>query len=249
MFETYSDKYAQIASKKEESASQVAEFKENLIANIAHDLKSPISSQIQAIKILLSHNTNDYDDFQNEILNQLLSSNYYMQDLIENLLLKFKSQNSKFELMKKKNNLAKSIDKAISTIIFMFNEKGQSISLQAGNKNIVAVYDDIEIQRVIQNLLTNASKYGDANSEIKVVIKKKGEYASISVINSGKKLSSNTKEIFNIYNSNSKQHKTVGVGLGLHVSREIIEAHNGMIKARNMCNNVVVFNFKIPING
>ena len=67
---------------------------EKFVENLAHDLKSPIFSQINALNILLKDKSFHYNDIQIELLNSVLTSNIYMRDMVLNLLSGFRMKNS-----------------------------------------------------------------------------------------------------------------------------------------------------------
>lgn len=102
------------------------------------------------------------------------------------------------------------------------------------------------MRRVFVNLLSNASKYSKAQSIIKVEIIKEDGFLVCKVINEGKIEDKNIEDIFDMYLTQSKKFQIRGSGLGLYISKKIVEAHGGTIKAQNTKNNEVEFSVKIP---
>lgn len=233
---------------KDTSESEKVKLKESFLANLIHDLKSPIYSQIHALKILREDKDFVYNEIQKEILDQLFASCIYMRDMMDNVLLKFKSKNSEVSIEKRKNCFRCTLNSSIDNISFMFKEKGQTVCVEYNYSRQYACYDDIEIQRVLANLLSNASKYGKSDSRILIIVKEDSGNLSISIINKGKPISDEALgHVFDIYHTDCKKLKTTGTGLGLHISKKIIEAHGGKISAKNINKDTVEFNFKIPI--
>lgn len=220
--------------------------RENFIENLAHDLKSSVYSQINALNIIISDEKYHYDDMHLDILKHLMTSNIYMRDVILNVLSNFKIQHDKLKLEKVNRSMAETLDFAIKSISYMFKEKNQTLKIHCP-KEIFATYDEIEIRRVLINLLSNASKYSNTNSLIEILIKKENGFISVEIINEGKIEFKNTDDVFKMYETESKKRKLRGSGLGLYISKKIIEAHGGKISAKNSNNQKVVFTFKIPV--
>lgn len=220
--------------------------RENFIENLAHDLKSSVYSQINALNIIISDEKYHYDDMHLDILKHLMTSNIYMRDVILNVLSNFKIQHGKLKLEKANRSMAESLDFAIKSISYMFKEKNQTLKISCPNE-IFATYDEIEIRRVLINLLSNASKYSSTNSLIEIIIKKENDFISVEIINEGKIDFKNTDDVFKMYETESKKRKLRGSGLGLYISKKIIEAHGGKISAKNADNQTVIFTFKIPV--
>ncbi len=220
--------------------------RENFIENLAHDLKSSVYSQINALNIIISDEKYHYDDMHLDILKHLMTSNIYMRDVILNVLSNFKIQHDKLKLEKVNRSMAETLDFAIKSISYMFKEKNQTLKISCPNE-IFATYDEIEIRRVLINLLSNASKYSSTNSLIEIIIKKENDFISVEIINEGKIEFKNTDDVFKMYETESKKRKLRGSGLGLYISKKIIETHGGKISAKNSDNQTVIFTFKIPV--
>ena len=181
-----------------------------------------------------------------DILKHLMTSNIYMRDVILNVLSNFKIQHDKLKLEKASHSMTETLDFAIKSISYMFKEKNKTLKIFCPSE-IFATYDEIEIRRVFVNLLSNASKYSNTNSTIEISIEKEDSIISVEIINDGKIDFKNTDDVFKIYQTESKKRKLRGSGLGLYISKKIIEAHKGTINAKNSDNQKVIFTFKIPV--
>lgn len=220
--------------------------RENFIENLTHDLKSSVFSQINALKILIDDKKCTYDPIHMDILNNLMTSNIYMRDVILNVLTNFKIQNNNFKLEKAKCNIKETLEFVIKSIGYMLKEKNQTIRTTYRGENFCAYYDDVEIRRVFVNLLSNASKYGNTGSVIEVLIENSNNALKIEIKNKGKIQNNNTEDIFKMYLTDSKKLRLRGSGLGLYITKKIIEAHKGTISARNTQDGNVIFSVIIP---
>lgn len=223
--------------------------KENFLEALAHDLKSPVFSQIQALNLLIGNKSFTYNPFQKEILDQLLISNIYMRDMLHNVLYNFKTQKSDICLSITKNNIKNTIFEALESISFMLKQSGIAYSVKFKNKYRLAYFDNTEIKRVLVNLISNAAKYGIKNTLLEIFAQITPQGLNISVINYSEPIEkSRLDSIFDLYQTDCKKHKTTGSGLGLYIAKKIIEAHGGKIWAKNLENKKVEFGFFIPQN-
>lgn len=219
------------------------------IAMLTHDLKTPINSEIFALELLLKNSTKEFNDYQAEILKDLLSSVKFMKNLTENVLCKYKSDNGKLVLNKEFCSFKQLIKKCIEQTKYILNEKEQVIKFIAPKEDIVANVDYVEISRVINNLITNASEHSPRKSEIIMTIKHTKSTLNISVQDFGygiplEKLNS----IFEPYMTMAKEQKTAGTGLGLYITKMIIDKHKGKINIKSKPNVGTTISFIIPKN-
>ena len=139
------------------------------------------------------------------------------------------------------------VSEEISKVKFLASESNLRIKLS--NKSAVKeIYaDEIQIRRVIMNLLTNAINFAPQNSEIKVEIFDKNEKISISVTDKGTGiLPENIPHIFDRYYT--KKYRKVGTGLGLYFSKKIVRLHGGDIKVESIPNKKTTFTIELPLS-
>lgn len=218
--------------------------KSSLIENLAHDLKSPIYSQINALNLLLGDKSFNVTNTQRELLSDLLASNMYMKDMVLNILLGFRLKCENFNLDIVPHNFHQTLNSVIKSIKHVNNS--HKISVISDTDYICAEYDDTQIKRVLSNLLTNACKHSTLNSEIKIVCEQNMGDLVVKITNDGHIDFEQTDDIFKPYKTNAETEALCGSGLGLYISKQIIEHHGGQINALNNGSEVCV-TFKIPI--
>ena len=94
-------------------------------------------------------------------------------------------------------------------------------------------FDEILIERVLCNLLENAAKYSSLGSTIEVTANIAGKFAVISVIDSGQGFVQNPEQLFDMFSRGISDTHQSGMGLGLAICKEIVQAHGGSILAKN----------------
>ncbi len=222
--------------------------KETFLAMVTHDLKTPINAGICALELLLKKKPFEPNNFEHELILDMLSSSKYMKNLVENLLIKYKSENNEIILQLEPYPLENIIRKSIEEIRYLTQDKEQKISFKNHTKSSICDVDYIEIKRTINNLLTNANQYSVPKSTITIELKETERDFIVEIINkSSKENSKNLKEdIFEKFIQNNKSNKTINTGLGLYICKQIIELHNGKIYYEPLCNNRNKFCFNLP---
>lgn len=217
------------------------------LAMFTHDLKTPVNSEILALEMLLKSTNNNLNDFQKEILTDVLNATKYMKNLIDNALCKFKAESGKLTLNKEEHSIKNLVQQCIIDTRYILNEKNQTLNFMVTKEDIVANFDIVEIKRVINNLISNASKYSPKNTEIKITLKKKNHkvYFEIQDYGCGIKLQELDKA-FEKYMRLANDQKSAGTGLGLYITKLIIDAHNGDISIDSKINEGTKISFQIP---
>ena len=114
---------------------------------------------------------------QREIIKEIMASNKYMQNMAENVLTNYKTENGKLKIQKTKNDIKTTIENTVENLKFIISQKNQSIKVSYKNiDNTTAYYDDIEIKRVLSNLIVNASEYSFDNSTIDILVEKENNH-------------------------------------------------------------------------
>ena len=167
--------------------------------------------------------------------------------MAENVHTNYKIENSRLKIEKTKNDIKLNIENTIENLRFIISQKNQKINVNY--KNIIesfAFYDDIEIKRVLTNLIVNASEYSFDNSTIDILVEKENNHFKITVSDTGLGImNDDVDSIFKKYSINSKDYRKVGTGLGLYICKAIINAHGGIIKASKPKNGGASFSFTI----
>ena len=220
---------------------------DTFIAMFTHDLKTPINSGIFALEILLKNSSDNLNDYQKELLNDLLNSSKYMKRLTENALCKFRADSGELVLNKEKYSVKKLVKDCIEETKYLLNEKNQHLKFNCTQKDITANIDVIELTRVINNLISNACKYSQKNSDIEITLQKINHKIYFEIQDHGCGI--NLKDLdkaFEKYVRIANNQKSAGTGLGLYITKLIIDAHNGNISIKSKPNKGTKISFNIP---
>jgi signal transduction histidine kinase len=208
---------------------KVEQMREDWIANISHDIKTPLSSIKGYAEVL----EEDYDFSSDEIKEYASIINKkadYIKELVDDLNLTMKLKNNKSSINKEEANIVNIVK---DCVIDIFNDPKYSerdIEFKESNPSIMVNIDKTLIRRVINNLIYNALVHNSEKTSISVSVFKK-EKVHILISDNGEGISeAELKYIFERYyrgTNTGEAHK--GSGLGMAIAKEIVSAHYGEI--------------------
>jgi len=216
---------------------------ETYFAMAVHDLKTPINAQILATEYLLksAHLSGDL----NELINDILGSAKYLKSLVDNILTKYQIDMKTQNLCIKPNLVKEVVQDAADGVKFLTDEKNIELKILNKTKTDVQMFDYLEIKRVLTNLLSNAVDFTKEKIILKITETKRYIRFSVADFGTGINLE-NKNDIFNKDLTLSKSQKRLGTGLGLFISKQIVEAHSGKICVKSKLNKGTVISFILP---
>lgn len=220
--------------------------KDEYIAKIIHDIESPIIAQITALESFLSSVNNKVLPDEKDLIELTLNSCKYLYKLIEVFNSVYKLNFESLRLNYEKFNVVELIKTLINEmdILLKYNELKLSLICE---DEIVINADKIQIKRVIENLLSNSINYAFKNSKIEISLSEIANKIVFKVKNHSPYIQDEVlKEIFNKYKVQALYNKN-GIGLGLYLSKEIINTHGGIMIARSYPEDISVFGFELPL--
>ena len=227
------------------SDAKLEKLKETFIATLTHDLKVPIVAEEKILSLLLGKKLGEISPAQEEALNNMLSNNSDMMSLVNTLLDVNKLDNGVFKLNKSLFSILDMVNDEVEKVRYLLAEANLKIKIINSSERKEIFADEIQIGRVIMNLLTNAINFAPPNSEIKLEIFDKDENLCIAVSDKGSGISEeNLPYVFERYFT--KKYRKVGTGLGLYLSKKIVRLHNGDIRAESIPNKKTTFTVELP---
>jgi signal transduction histidine kinase len=221
--------------------------REDFVATLTHDLKTPVLATNRAVQFLLDGDFGAVTAEQKEVLETMLQSNTALYSLVQTLLDVYRFDSGVKELKISNCNLAGMIMQMVTEIMPLAQEKGVSLTATVpGNAEDVSC-DDAEIRRVFQNLIDNSLKYTSTGGVIKVTMTQENGTTEISVADTGKGIpTENLPKLFQrFWQAGSTGRYYASTGLGLYLSRRIIEAHNGRIRCESTVGKGSTFYFSL----
>ena len=228
---------------------RIAEHTKELLNNVSHEFKTPLSSIALASKMIRKRRYSDEKKLSN-YADLIFNENKKLQHLVESLLHFAAIERSEFIYSKEKIDTHDIINDSISTVEILLHEKGGTIESNFGATNSEIMADKLHITNTFVNLLSNAIKYSKEKPEIIIVTKNINNDILIEIKDNGIGIASKyQKYIFMKYYRvpTGNIHNTKGFGLGLAYVDKIVKAHNGSVWVKSELDQGAVFTIKLPL--
>ena len=205
--------------------SQINDLRKDLIANVSHDIKTPLT-MIRAYAEMIKDISGNNPDKRNEHLDVILQETEYLDKLVTDMSELSKLQSGIIEISRANFDMKECVNKVVLLLSKAINEK--NINLVLDLDDCIAYADEIKISLVIYNFLSNALKYSDDNTKIIIRLKDGEEVIRLDVIDHGNGISGEALPYIwdRYYKVDKNFNRSVNsTGLGLAIAKAILEAH------------------------
>ncbi len=222
--------------------------KNDLITNVAHDLRTPLTSVIGYLDLLQDHPELP-DEKKREYLGIACDKARHLQDLIEELFGFTKLGHGELQIHRTPMDLKELLEQLLTELWPVFSQNGMVCEFRC-REPLPILGDGTLLARLFDNLLGNAIKYGAEGKKIIVEAKAAGDAAVVRVINYGKVIAPEAQEhLFDrFYRAEASRNSgTGGTGLGLAIARNIAQMHGGSVTVQSSLEEGTVFEVRIPL--
>lgn len=230
----------------------IEKIKTDFIFLSAHQLRTPLSTIKWALRMFLDGDLGPLTSEQKEVLEKIYRSNERMISLINDLLNLTKIEEGRYILKPILADLQSIVESSLSSYKEEIEKKKIKIEFEK-QENLPSVLVDTErIKLAIDNLLENAVKYTLTGGKIIISLKKKEKEVEFSIKDTGIGIpQAEQPRVFTKFfrGSNALKIETEGSGLGLFITKNIIEAHGGKIWFESKENEGSTFYFTLPVKG
>ncbi len=228
-----------------QTRKEAEKLRDDFIATLTHDLRTPLLAAIQTLRFFLDGAMGDLSDQQKLLLSTMLQSNEDLLGLVNALLEVYRFESGKLALCKTNFPVKNLINQCFDEIKPLADAKNLTLQLEFDTAKNPFIYADRgELKRVITNLCGNAVNYTNKGGEIKIILKQKEDDIIFSVIDNGNGIpKEDIPHLFKRFSQGTSKKRSTGTGLGLYLSRQIIEAHNGKIWVESKIDKGSEFSF------
>ncbi len=227
----------------------LSKMKEDFTSIIVHELRSPLTS-IKASSEMLTGGTNLTDDEKKRLIGIISVQTGKMLDEVSTILDAAKLDNGLFTIQKTNGDVKKVIAEAVEAYKHLAENKSIHLVCQIDPLVPEASFESYQIRKVINNLLTNSLKFTSSGGTITIRAWIDNEKISISVSDTGIGIPKEKQHLlFSKFTQIRSPNATVGTGLGLYISKGIVEAHGGTIALVSDPDKGTTITFTIPINS
>ena len=239
-----SDKYVGVI--RDVSVQKETErLRDDFIATLTHDMRTPLLAAIQTLKYFLEGAIGTLDDKQKVLLSTMLQSNEDLLGLVNALLEVYRFESGKLELCKTNFSIKDLVNQCYKELAPLAKNKSIDLKFNFELDDDTHIFADrAEIKRVITNLCGNAINYTNKDGEINVLAKVQNGDFIFSVSDNGNGIpKEDIPNLFKRFSQGTLKKRSTGTGLGLYLSRQIIEAHGGKIWVDSKLNKGSEFTF------
>ena len=203
--------------------------RKELISNLSHDLRTPLSS-VLGYSEMLKNGIYDNDEEQRQYIDIIYRKSVYMEKLLSELLEYSRLELGTIRLQKQKMDITELVREILIEYYPEMEKKQYELVLEIPDKPIIGIWDKEKIGRALRNLVDNALKYGMDGKKIRIAVQRKEKQVSVEIQDFGKGIPQ--KEIPHVTEQfyradHARNSKQGGMGLGLFIVQEIVKLHNG----------------------
>ncbi len=237
-----------VASMEEER--QIEQSKDDLITNVSHDIRTPLTSIIGYLGLLKSSELNeDQTKYIQIAYDKALQMKALAEDLFEYTTLRSSTNN---KLVLAPLHVNSMLEQVAAGFELEAEKKNITFNVITRPRDLVIDADAKMIVRMLNNLISNALKYGRGATEIDLIANKvNNEFVELRVENNGEQIPKKSlQKIFDRFYrvESSRNLKTGGTGLGLAITKSIVDLHGGNIKCQST-SELTSFIIQLPLNS
>ena len=241
-----------IIIKSVEQMARANKMKSEFVTIASHQLKTPLSEINWELELLLSKNNVGLTEKQLEIIHTIEKSHQTMMRLVNDLLDVARIDQGRFVLSKEKINLSSLVDEVIEGHRILAKASNVEINVEKTDALPEIIGDKRRIGIVIDNLVSNAIKYIQKKGFVEIRVDSDGNNISVYVKDNGIGIPDKEQDkIFQKFfrSNNAAKYQTGGTGLGLYISKNIIEQSGGELNFKSIEGIGTDFWFSLPINS
>lgn len=243
---------AALAAQREvvERLEQVDRAKNDFMATVSHELRTPITSIMGYTELLLSDETGTLPTMHRQILARVDRNGRRLMGLVEDVLTMSQIEVGTLRFRFRDVDLRTVVERAVETEVSVLGVAGVKLQQQVADQLLPVSADPDKLERAVAALLDNAAKYSQPGASVDLELRAEGANAVITVRDHGIGISPEDQEkIFDrFFRSTDANDRVIqGAGLGLTVTRAIIEGHHGTIACTSTLGEGATFTVTLPL--
>ena len=231
---------------------EVNEAKIRLISSVSHELRTPLTSITAFSDILARSTRHRLTGKQEKFVGAIQRNGRRLELLVDDLLDLSRLETETFKLLADQTDAVTVLSEACESFEPVLAETGHQIALFLEEDSIPIIADHRRLIQVVGNLLSNAAKYSPAGSQIRIRLTSENDRMSIEIGDDGIGIPEEDRQgLFEPFYraSNAREGAADGTGIGLHVSRAIVQSHGGDISIESELGVGTTVRFWIPIRA
>lgn len=237
----------EVADAKARELEQVSEIKARFLANVTHELRSPVNAIIELAELMRIAAEKGHVSQIRDRLTLMLSSATNLRSIITNILDLSKIEAGRMEAIHEETDLVDLLQEVAATTRILVGSRPVDVTLETEGKRTMTT-DPVKLRQIVLNLTSNAAKFTDSGS-IRIRQSFHVDHAIIDVIDTGIGIRAEDLErLFEAFSQleDAKHKRHGGTGLGLAITRELLELLGGQIDVQSEIGLGATFTIRIP---
>jgi PAS domain S-box-containing protein len=226
---------------------RLQKMREEWTSVIAHDLRQPIGTIMMCADLLTRTGEGSREE-REKFTGKIRSSAFNLARMVDDLLDVSQMETQRLHLERKWIDPLRLVRESVDRLAYVMKDLRVDIS---GSSDLLPVFVDAgRVEQILGNLLSNAVKYGNEREAICVRLKRYRDEVEIAVMNYGKGIAEEEiSRLFDRFSRAKSSHTSSvpGLGLGLYISKGLVEAHGGRIWVESVPNFTTTFYFTLPV--
>lgn len=236
---------------KLQAQEKLASMREDFVSTLTHDLKTPLLGGIETLKAFQQGNFGNVQLGQQKVLAMMVRSHQNSLQLVETLLDVYRNDTEGLKLQLTPIDLVALAEDVAITLTELASSRRVYLSVGNGASDFRKLLwvdgDALQLQRVFTNLLTNAINHSPRGGKVEVSLETHASNHIVKVIDAGAGITAEElPHLFDRFYQGHSDRQAKGSGLGLYLTRQIIEAHGGTLWAENRHPSGAIFGFRLP---
>lgn len=236
---------------KIQAQEKLASIREDFALTLTHDLKTPLLGAIEALKAFQQGSFGTVEAAQQTVLATIVRSHQSTLQMVETILDVYRNDKEGLPLHLAPVDLAQVVEEVTRSLTALATSRRVHLSSNYGEsdfrKFLWVKGDAFQLQRVLTNLLTNAINHSPRGGRVEILLETGSAYQTVKVTDHGAGVrSEELPHLFERFYQGQSDRQAKGSGLGLYLSRQIVEAHGGTIWAENGQSTGATFAFRLP---
>jgi two-component system, NarL family, sensor kinase len=233
-----------------QAQTQLVRLREDFASTLTHDLRTPLLGAIETLNAFQQEKFGSVTPTQQKVIATMSRSHQSSLHLVETLLDIYRNDTEGLNLRLAPVDLVELVNEVAATLADLAASRRVHLTFSYGEsefrRSLWVNGDTLQLQRVLTNLLANAIHHSRRGDRVETVMASQNAYQVVKILDTGSGIT--TTELPHLferfYQGHDRQAK--GTGLGLYLSRQIVEAHGGTIWAENRVPKGALFGFKLP---
>ena len=230
---------------------QLASVRQDFVSTLTHDLKTPLLGAIETLKSFHNEQFGAITPMQAKVVEMMIRSHRSTLELVQTVLDIYRNDSEGLKLHREPVNLVAIAKEVQFTLTNLASTRRVSLCLTCGLSNfshsLWVEGDKVQLERVFTNLIANGINHSPRGSKVEVILETSTTHHKVLVLDSGLGIPpEDFASLFERFYQGHGDRQASGTGLGLYLSRQIIEAHGGTIWAENRLPQGAVFGFRLP---